>query len=197
MKSCCTGGGANRAVGQRWVTVQGCWGVTLNLSQKSRNIGTGVYLPSIRYIKFWMATHWPETWCGQLCSAARPGKAFCWLQPCWAKSACSLEFTQTPCQACPESCLLWLPVFLHNISMAGPSAGAAHWPCWMESRMWREDGWHLNLTHGFSWGPQMQSPSNCLGDFSKKGVRGALQTHTRTHLHVPTLPSYIHVTSLL
>lgn len=33
-------GRGEHAVGQRWVTVQECWGVTLNLGQKSRNIGT-------------------------------------------------------------------------------------------------------------------------------------------------------------
>lgn len=56
-------------------TVPNCWGVTLNLGQKSRNSGSWVYLPRIRDTTFWMATHWPETRGGRLCLAALEGTA--------------------------------------------------------------------------------------------------------------------------
>lgn len=55
-------------------------GVTLNLGQKSRNTGDWVYLPYIKYIKFWMATHWPEMR-GGLVSLAALGRLFAGFGP--------------------------------------------------------------------------------------------------------------------
>jgi hypothetical protein len=199
MKSYYTGQGVVACYGTEVSHSARVLGVTLNLGQRSRNIGTWVYLPCIGYIKFWMATHWPETWSGRLSFAALR-RLFCWPRPCWAKSACSLEFTQTPCQACPESCLLWLPVLLHNISLPlewlapvrGQQTDAAGWRAGCGGRMGT-----FKCHHGLaSWRQLGQGPSNCLVvNFRKKGVRKILQAgmhtpkhtqHTHTHTHTYT-----------
>lgn len=122
-------------------------------AKKSPNSGSRVYLPPIRYITFWIATLWPETLGGQL-GLADLGR-LCWLRPCWAKSAYSLQFTQTPCQACPESCLLWLPVLLHNISVLlewlAPARGQLPDAAGPRAACGRKDG--LGIAQG-ALGPQ-------------------------------------------
>lgn len=120
-----------------------CWGVTLNLGQKSRNIGIWVYLPLIRYIKFWMAAHWPETWGGQLCLAAL-GRLSAGFSPAeqsplvhWSSHRLLARPAQNPVSSdflC--SCIIF-PCFLNGCPQCGGSSltDAAGWRAGYGGRM--------------------------------------------------------------
>lgn len=128
-------------VGQRWVTVCECWGVTLNLGQLSRNIGIWVYLPFIRYIKFWMDAYWPETWGGQF-SLAALGRLLVGFGPAeqsplfyWSSHRLLARPAQNPVSSdflC--SCIIF-PCFLNGC----PQCGGSSLTRLAESRTWRED----------------------------------------------------------